>query len=106
MQRELRVLMANNIYFYPKNLGQIKAKRLSHPLNGRRVTASDDKQPTSLYVYYRRRPFLYGVGSLGNISGGYSRFRVYFRGNYVQDMRKDWMQVGDALRDSFKSFKR
>ncbi|MBO7537811.1 MAG: hypothetical protein J6T44_00855 [Prevotella sp.] len=99
--------MTNNIYFYPKNLAQLKAKRLSHPINSKRVALSDDKQISPEYMFYfRRHPFMYGIGSLGNISGGYSRFRVYFRGNYVQDMRKDWMQVGDAFRESFKSFKR
>lgn len=99
--------MTNKIYFYPKNLGQLKAKKLSRPLNSKRAALFDDKQISSLYmIYLRRHPFMYGIGSLGNISGGYSRFRFYFRGNYVQDMRKDWMQVGDVLRESFNSFKR
>lgn len=99
--------MTNNIYSYPKNLGQLKAKKLSRPLNSKRVVLDVDKQISPLYMFYfRRHPFMYGIGSLGNISGGYSRFRFYFRGNYVQDMRKDWMQVGDVLRESFHSFKR
>lgn len=99
--------MTNNIYFYPKNLGQLKAKKSSRPLNSKRAALFDDKQISSLYmIYFRRHPFMYGIGSLGNISGGYSRFRFYFRGNYVQDMRKDWTQVGDVLRESFNSFKR
>lgn len=99
--------MTNNIYFYPKNLGQLKAKKSSRPLNSKRVALFDDKQISPLYmIYFRRHPFMYGIGSLGNIYGGYSRFRYYLRGNYVQDMRKDWMQVGDVLRDSFTSFKR
>ena len=107
MQRELRELMTNNIYSYPKNHGQLKAKKLSRPLNSKRVVLDVDKQISPLYMFYfRRHPFMYGIGSLGNISGGYSRFRFYFRGNYVQDMRKDWMQVGDVLRESFHSFKR
>ena len=58
-----------------------------------------------LYRLNNFGPFLYGVGSLGNVSGGYSRIRFYFRGSYIQDMRKDWMRVGDAFRESFLSYK-
>lgn len=53
-----------------------------------------------------RHPILHGVGSLGNISGGYVRFSRYMGGDYVRDMRNDWMRVGDAFRDSLRSYKR
>ena len=97
--------MANKKNIYPKNLGQIKAKKLFHPYNSRRVTITDDKQPSAVYDFIRRHPFLYGVGSLGNVFGGYSRFRANLRGSYVKDMRNDWKQVGEAFRESFRSFK-
>ena len=97
--------MANKKHIYPKTLGQIKAKKLSQPFNNRRVIIFDGKQTSAVYDFIRRHPFLYGVGSLGNISGGYSRFRANLRGSYVKDMRNDWKQVGKAFRESFRSFK-
>ena len=44
------------------------------------------------------KPFLFGFGSLGNISGGYISFRRYMRGNNLDDMRKDWEKVGNDIR--------
>ena len=57
------------------------------------------------HVKRTRSPFLQGVGSLGNISGGYVRFSHYMRGNYIHDMRSDWQRVGDQLRESMAAIR-
>lgn len=54
---------------------------------------------------YSSLPFLHGVGSLGNISGGHSHLHLSLRGSHVQDMRNDWLMVGDAFRESLSSYK-
>lgn len=60
-----------------------------------------------LHVFARRdAALMYGVGSLGNVSGGYDRFEDYMRGDYVADMREDWMLVGHCLRESMRSVKK
>lgn len=58
------------------------------------------------FVTSRTSPYLYGIGSLGNISGGYDRLSDYMHGNYLTDMYHDWMLVGFCMRESIKSFKR
>lgn len=58
-----------------------------------------------LHVKSDRHPFLHGIGSLGNISGGYVRFSSYMRGNYIHDMRSDWQRVGEQLRESLATIR-
>ncbi len=48
---------------------------------------------------------LQGIGSLGNVSGGYVRFEKYMRGNYVRDMRKDWEVVRECMNDSVRTIR-
>ncbi len=50
-------------------------------------------------------PVLDGIGSLGNVSGGYVRFDKYMRGDFVRDIRRDWEYVGECLSKSMKEFK-
>lgn len=50
-------------------------------------------------------PVLQGIGSLGNVSGGYVRFDRYMRGNFVRDMRSDWKRVGECLNESMKAIR-
>ena len=100
--------MATKFFSHSKTLSHSKAERslrthICHSRYGSGVTSLS----SVVYVcHYKRRPFFHGVGSLGNISGGYSRLRIYLRGNYVQDMRNDWFRVGDALRESLHSYKK
>lgn len=85
-----------------KTLSQIKAEKIL-----RMHTYSGETMPHMVYVcHIKRHPFLHGVGSLGNVSGGYSRLRFYLRGNCVQDMRNDWLKVGDAFRESLQLYKK
>lgn len=44
-----------------------------------------------------RHSVIWGVGSLGNISGNYVSFRRYMHGNNYDDLRKDWQKVGDDM---------
>lgn len=46
------------------------------------------------------KPFLFGFGSLGNVSGGYVSFRRYLRGNNLDDLRKDWNAIGKDIRNA------
>ena len=48
---------------------------------------------------------LQGIGSLGNVSGGYVRFESYLRGNFVSDMRRDWERVSECINDSMKTIR-
>lgn len=52
-----------------------------------------------------QHPVLDGIGSLGNVSGGYIRFNKYMRGDFVRDIRRDWEYVGECLSKSMKEFK-
>ena len=45
------------------------------------------------------RSALRGIGSLGNISGGYARFDRYVKGNNANNLRGDWERVGRCLRE-------
>lgn len=97
--------MGTKLFLRHKTLGQLRAER------SLRTLANAGKEDNSLsaivYVYrIKKHPFLHGVGSLGNISGGYSRLHLYLRGNHVQDMRKDWLMVGNTFRDTLRSYKR
>lgn len=88
-----------------KTLGQLRAERSLRTLAN--AGKEDNSLSTIVYVCrIKKHPFLHGVGSLGNISGGYSRLHLYMRGNHVQDMRKDWLMVGDTFRDTLHSYKR
>lgn len=101
-------IMATKFISHSKTLNRSKKKRSLHTYNFSVRTGSEASSLSSVvYVcHIKRRPFLYGVGSLGNISGGYSRLRLYLRGGYVQDMRADWLKVGDAFRQSLHSYKK
>lgn len=46
------------------------------------------------------KPYLFGIGCLSNISGGYISFRRYMRGNNLDDMREDWNRIGKDLHDA------
>lgn len=52
----------------------------------------------------QKSPTMDGIGSLGNISGGYVQLDSYMRGNYVNDMAGDWKRVGMVIRESMKAF--
>ena len=41
-----------------------------------------------------RHSVIWGVGSIGNISGNYISFYRYMHGNNFDDLRKDWQKVG------------
>lgn len=47
------------------------------------------------------RPMMWGIGSLGNISGGYVSFDRYMKGNDVEAMKNDWRRVGADMRITF-----
>jgi len=44
------------------------------------------------------RSFLFGLGSLGNISGGYITFRRNAHKSDLEAIRGDWMKIGDDMR--------
>ena len=96
--------MATKLFSHCKTLSQRRAER---SLCTHKCSTYNNSDTFSFYVYHmKKHPFLHGVGSLGNISGGYSRLRLYLGSSYVQDMRNDWMRVGDAFRESLRSYKR
>ena len=98
--------MALKYFSNSKTLKRLKAERSLH-IHKCNVKKGSGSLSAMIYVcHIKKRPFLYGVGSLGNVSGGYSRLRIYLRGNYVQDMRNDWLKVGDAFRQSLHSYKK
>ena len=101
-------IMATKFISHFKTLNRSKNKGPLRTYNFSVRTGSEASSLSSVvYVcHVKKRPFLYGVGSLGNISGGYSRLRIYLRGNYVQDMRNDWLKGGDAFRQSLHSYKK
>lgn len=88
-----------------KKSGQITQQLTlaSLPSRGSRVVQA----PVSVAfrISVSRHAFLHGVGSLGNVSGGYDRLEDYMSGDYVSDMRGDWMRVGQCLRESMMAFK-
>lgn len=45
-----------------------------------------------------RHPAVWGVGSLGNISGKYVSFRRYMQGNNADDLKRDWQIIGQDMR--------
>ena len=104
----MKINMGTKLFLRHKTLGQLRAERSLRTLaNAGKDGSGNDSLSTIVYVCrIKKHPFLHGVGSLGNISGGYSRLHLYLRGNYVQDMRKDWLMVGDAFRDTLRSYKR
>ena len=59
----------------------------------------------TIHLHVVHSPALQGIGSLGNVSGGYVRFKKYMSGNYVRDMRRDWERVGECISDSMKTIK-
>ena len=81
------------------------AQRNSSSLASRREAAGAHVSMTTVRVDPVRHPVLQGIGSLGNISGGYVRFRRYMSGNYILDLRSDWQRVGEFLRESMSSVK-
>ena len=90
-----------------KSLSQLRAERAVRTIaNGGKSKRCKDPISSVYVCHYRKSPFLHGVGSLGNVSGGYSRLCVYIKGSYLRDLRKDWLLVGEALRESLKSFDR
>lgn len=99
-------IMATKFISHFKTLNRSKNKGPLH-IHKCYVKKGSGSLSAMIYVcHIKKRPFLYGVGSLGNVSGGYSRLRIYLRGNYVQDMRNDWLKVGDAFRQSLHSYKK
>lgn len=100
--------MAKKFFSHSKTLSRSKADRSlrTHICPAKYGSGATSLSAMVYLCHFKRRPFLYGVGSLGNVSGGYSRLRIYLRGNYVQDMRNDWLRVGDALRESLRSYKK
>lgn len=44
-----------------------------------------------------RTPFLWGVGTLGNIGGNYISFHDYMRKNNTDELRDDWKKVGGDM---------
>ena len=82
----MKMIMGTNLSLRHKTLGQLRAERSLRTL----ANAGKDG---------------YGNNSI-SISGGYSRLHLYLRGNHVQDMRKDWLMVGDAFRNTLRSYKR
>lgn len=100
--------MATKFLSHYRTLSNYKAERLSRARRSS-VKAGPGTLSLSSMVYvchFKGHPFLYGVGSLGNVSGGYSRLRLYLGGNHIQDMRKDWLKVGEAFRESLYSYKK
>ena len=59
----------------------------------------------TIHVSVVRHPMLQGIGSLGNVSGGYVRFDSYLRGNFVSDIRRDWERVSECINDSMKTIR-
>lgn len=104
----MMIIMATRLFSRYKTLSQLRAERSSRTLaNAGKDGSGNHSLSTIIYVcHIKRHPFLHGVGSLGNISGGYSRLHLYMRGNHVQDMRNDWLMVGDAFRNSLHSYRR
>ena len=100
--------MVTKYISHPKTLSQMKAERYlrTHDCSGRPVTEKTPLAAVYVLRIRKRNPFMHGIGSLGNISGGYSRIHLYLRGNYAQDMRKDWMRVGDAFRESLQLYRK
>ena len=91
-----------------------KAKRNSGRLllrkgNGGSLLKRPETEPAfsslAVHVSVVHHPMMQGIGSLGNVSGGYVRFENYLRGHFVHDVRKDWQRVGDCLSASLKSFR-
>lgn len=57
-------------------------------------------------VTHRSSAFLFGVATLCNVKGGYDHLDGYMRGDFVTDMRADWMNVGQCLRESMLAIKK
>lgn len=45
-----------------------------------------------------RIPFLWGIGTLGNIGGNYISFHDYMRKNNTDELRDDWRKIGEDMR--------
>ncbi len=77
--------------------------------NGGSLRKKSETEPAfsslTVHVSVVHHPVMQGIGSLGNVSGGYVRFEDYMRGNFVHDVRKDWQRVGDCLSATLKSFR-
>lgn len=50
------------------------------------------------------RAFLYGFGSLGNISGSYTSIRRRTRMSDLDALRSDWQKVGDDIRTAMNRY--
>ena len=91
------IIMANKA----KRNSNLAAKQQASPSSSTRKSRSVASHSyVTLRICAERHPVLHGVGSLGNISGGYVRFERYLRGDYVRDMRGDWTLVGKCLKES------
>ena len=88
----------------------LKIKRKAvHPVVRHDSSASISKKSKMMlwgvHIHTVHHPVLQGLGSLGNISGGYVRFNKYMRENYVCDMKRDWERVGECLNESMKAIR-
>lgn len=50
-----------------------------------------------------RNAFLWGMGTLGNLGGGYVDFDQYLLGDNASDLRKDWEKIGQDMRLATKT---
>ena len=96
------------------SMTSLKIKRKAvHPVVRHDSSASISKKSkmmlggatVAIHIHIVRHPVLQGIGSLGNISGGYVRFNKYMRENYVCDMKRDWERVGECLNESMKAIR-
>lgn len=53
-----------------------------------------------------RIPFLWGIGTLGNIGGSYLSFRDYMRKNNIDELRDDWKKVGGDMRKAMAELRK
>ena len=83
-----------------KRNSNLAAKQQASPSSSTRKSRSVASHSyVTLRICAERHPVLHGVGSLGNISGGYARFDRYVKGNNANDLRGDWNRVGRCLRE-------
>ena len=53
---------------------------------------------------YKKRSLLWGVGTLCNIFGNDQSYAAYLQGSVLEDMQKDWRNVGNDLRAAMGQF--
>ena len=88
-----------------KKVGKVSVQHTTGTSLTKRPESALSISTVTFCVRIEHNPVLEGIGSLGNVSGGYVRFDRYMRGNYVSDLRRDWERVGRCLSESMKAFR-